>query len=534
MKFKIILPALMLGMALAANADGYKDGIEYYKAGQFENAKDILERNINDAKTDKALAYYYLGQTSLALNDNAAAKANFEKGISADAENPYNYVGLGALALLDGQEKVAEEDFKTAQKFGKKNNEITVDIARAYFNADPVKYGQQVTKYLAKAHKDSKNREASIYILEGDMHFANRDLGQAATSYEQAITFDVDNPEGYVKYANAYIGVNPQFSIQKLEELLAKQPTSALAQRELAEKYYENNQWTKASQTYGEYIKNPNHFPQDKSRYSVLLYASNDYQKSLDVANDLLKSNPNDFQALRIRMLDLYELGKYEEAAQAAEAFLNLKENKTKAKYAPLDYITYANTLEQLNKPEDALIQYQKAVDLDPTRADNLKMLSDAYSKAGNFQLAADVIEKYLQALERPSLTDLLQASGRFLNAANRATDEAVSIADAEKGLDAINQVIERAAEPDASFYQRQGRLNYAKGGKKINKDVHDSYMKVVEILDADPANADAANPNNQRALYNEAYLFIGNYYQEIGDKAKQEEMYKLSDSYKK
>ena len=43
-----------------------------------------------------------------------------------------------------------------------------------------------------------------IYVLEGDMLIDQQNYGDAAGRYESAITFDANNPEGYVKYANAY------------------------------------------------------------------------------------------------------------------------------------------------------------------------------------------------------------------------------------------------------------------------------------------------------------------------------------------
>lgn len=536
MNIKRILPALFLTAAVCAFADGYKDGIEYYKAGQYDNAREILERNLNSAATDKALAYYYLGQAALAQNDKATAMKNFEAGKAANPSCPYNYVGIGAIELLNGNEKAAESNFKQAQGLDKKNYEITVDVARAYYNADPVKYAAIVQKQLEKAHKDSKHKEPAIYMLEGDMLFDQKDLGAAAGKYEQAITFDQTNPEGYVKYANAYIGVNPQFSVAKLEELLSKQPTSALAQRELAEKYYETNQWTKAADQYGKYMQNPNHFPADKARYSVLLYANKDYEKSLAVANELLAQNPDNFQMLRIRMLDLAELGRNEEAAQAAKTFLSLPANKRSDKevFNPIDYTTYATVLENLGQDSLAIMQYEAAVQLDPTRADNHKLLSMAYNKAGQYQNAAMAFNDYIANSANPSLTDYLQASGRWLNAANRAPSDEMREGDAVKGLECINTVIEKASVVEPDYYQRQGRLNFAKGHNKSTEDVYNSYSKVIELLEADPANADPANPNNKLNLYKEAYLFMGNYYQELGDTDNQNAMYHLSDRYDK
>lgn len=554
MRLKNLLPAFMLAVGFTAAADGYTDGIEYYKAGQYDNARTILESTLNAPATNKALALYYLGQTALAQDDQAAALKYFEQGIAADATNPYNYVGVGAIELLKKQNKSAEENFKKALDFAKKdkNHEVTVDVARAYYNADPVAYAAQVEKYIQKARKDSKNQEAAIYILEGDMKFDAKDLGGAAGQYEQAITHEVDNPEGYVKYANAYMGVNPQYGVAKLEELVAKQPNSALAQRELAEKYFQTNQWTKASEQYGKYIQNPNHFPEDKARYSVLLYSSDDFGKSLQMAQEVLATDPTNFQALRMNFLDLAALDRNEEALAAAKKFFSTKLGKNQ-QFTSNDFITYATAYEKLGQDSLAILQYEKAVDVDPTKAANHKTLSAAYTKNGKFQLAAEAFDNYVKNSSSPSLTDYLQASGRWLNAANRATDEEIRELDAIKGLEAINMVIEKASTIEPEYYQRQGRLNYAKGHNHSTEDVLNSYAEVVALLDADPENANPANPKNKLGLYQESYLFMGNYYQEQEDQLRAEEgnkkeiadqvkdlmekknaMYKKSDDYKK
>ena len=95
MKIKLFLSLLLAGSLFAsAQSQGYKDGIEYYKAGQYDNAKVILTKTIGDASTDKALANYYLGQTNLAQGDKAAAKQCFDAGVAANPDCAYNYVGI--------------------------------------------------------------------------------------------------------------------------------------------------------------------------------------------------------------------------------------------------------------------------------------------------------------------------------------------------------------------------------------------------------------------------------------------------------
>ena len=98
-------------------------------------------------------------------------------------------------------------------------------VARAYFNVDPVTYAKEIDKQIAQAMKVSKNKEPQVYLLKGDM-IKKSDIGQAAGFYEQAIIFDEEsgsiNPQAYVKYANLYNKVNPQFAIDKLVELNEK------------------------------------------------------------------------------------------------------------------------------------------------------------------------------------------------------------------------------------------------------------------------------------------------------------------------
>lgn len=529
MKIKVFFTMLLACTLMAtAQSQGYKDGIEYYKAGQYENAKTILTRTINDAGTDKALAQYYLGQTNLALGDKAAAKQCFEAGIAADPANPYNYVGQGALELLNGNASAAEDLFKNAQKLGKKNYEILVNIARAYYNADPVAYAKEIDKYLAKAHKDSKHEEPSIYILEGDMLFDKGEFGAAAGKYEMAIRYDNANPEGYVKYANSYFRVNPQFALQKLEEFLRIAPESALAQRELAEKYYEANYWNKAAEQYGRYIQNPNHFPEDKARYAVLLYYGKDYTASLNTANEVLSVNPQNFLMQRLRFINEATLEQYDNAIRDAEFFFNSNPN---GYFTSNDYIIYAGCFSALGNDSIAIEKFELAATKFPEDPTIFSNLSDLYNKGKEFTKAAEAFEKYINNTESPELGDYMTGSGRWLNvAATAGDDEALRHTAAEKGLNYINEVIARAL-PNPFVIQRKARLIIAGNGSKPSAESTAVYNEMIAMLDQDPANADPANPDNKLALYREAYMFAISFYTNI--EPNEELAAKYNDLYK-
>lgn len=522
MKIKVFLTFLLACAFMAsAQSQGYKDGVEYYKAGQYENAKTILTRTLNHETTDKAMANYYLGQTYLALGDKGQAMKHFNAGMAADADCPYNYVGLGALDLLNGNLDAAKDHFKAAEKLGKKNYEILVAIARAYYNADPVKYGKEIEKYLAKAHKDSKHQEPSIYILEGDMLFDQGDFGGAAGKYEMAIGYDHSNPEGYVKYANSYFKVNPAFAIAKLEEFLALAPQSALAQRELAEKYYEANHWNKAAELYGRYIQNPNHFPEDKARYSVLLYYGNDYPASLRVANEVLAQDPGNFLMQRLRFLNEVAMKDYQNGADHAASFFK---NNPNGYFTSLDYTTYADALSELKQDSLAQVQYEIAVEKFPENPTVLQGLSNIYNKNKNYIGAAEMYDRYLATQDKPDLNDLLTGSGRWLNvAANAGDDDALMTKASNKGLEYVDAVM-AVAQPNPYVYQRKARLQIAGNHKAPNAESIATYGQMLDLLNQNPENMNPQNPNNTLDLYREAYLFGLSFYKTEGNEEKARE----------
>ncbi len=517
MKVKFFLSLLAAGtIAAGAQTQGYMDGIEYYNAGQYDNARTILERTLTDANTDKSLANYYLGQVALQNGDKAAARSYFDAGLAANPESGLNHVGLGALALANGDANAAKEEFKEAQKLEKKNALVSVSIARAYYNADPVRYAAEIEKAMTKARKDSKNQAPSIYVFEGDQLMDQQNYGDAAARYENAITFDPNNPEGYVKFANAYFNVNKDFGINKLKEYLDAHPQSAMVQRELAEKYFLADRWKAASELYGHYITNPNHFPEDKARYSVLLYWGEDYPQSLSIAQEILASDPGNFLMQRLQFLDQAAMGDYQAAVDNARAFFD---NNAGANFTIKDYTTYGDALAELGQDSLAVVQYETAARAYPENPDLLKNLSTIYSRNHQYAESADAYGAYLATQENPSLTDLFGMSGRYLNAAVYAPthDQARELAD--KGAAYVNTVLERTSEISPVMYQRLARLYVAGNDKKPDAQAIEAYDKMIALLDQDPANMDPANPNNGLNLYKEAYAFEQAYASANGDR---------------
>lgn len=519
MKAKLLI-ALLAGSVMGMSAQqGYKDGIEYYRADQPQEAQIILSKTIGDPGTDQATAYYYLGQIDLAAGKKADAKAKFDKGIAANPDNGYNYVGLGALALADGNLSQAKDFFKDAKGKAKKDPDLLTEIARAYFVADPVKYQADIDKALADAKKAKKNAPAP-FILEGD-RLAKTNVGDAVGFYEMAAQFDEANehPEAYVKYARTYFQVNPKFAIEKLGMLLEKQPGSALAQRELAEKYYDNNQLTLAAEQYEKYIQNPNSFKQDKQRLVGLLFFAKRYADSYDLANEILTEDPDNFYMQRMLFYNKKALDEKELAKAAADKlFAN-----PKAQLNAQDYSQYGELLQDMGQDTIAVTYFEKAVAAAPEKTNLVKDLSGAYANAKMHDKAAEAMQKYVDTMgDDVDPNDVFALARRYQNLAitNMEGDSiafANAVANAKK---TIEQVIARVPDNPLVLNTRSDIFRVANKGQ-VDQNVVDADIATLAVLDADPANLE-----KRKNIYRGIYARLGAYYQSQKDIDKAREYY--------
>ena len=530
MKLKFVLALALFGSSVFASyADGYKDGVEYFQAGQEENAEIVLLQTLDEAATDKAEAYYYLGWIELNKGNLDKASEYFELGVKANPEYAYNYVGKGAVALKKGNVDAAKDFFKEAEKINKKDAKIRVDIARAYYNADKVKYNKQWNDALKDAKKKDK-KESAIYIFEGDVFADEQKYGDSAGYYEMAITFDAERPIAYVKYANTYFRINPTVAIQKLEEIVAKNPNSALAQRELAEKYYENNQWTKAAEQYKNVIDNPNHFASDDERYVVLLYFGKNYQESLSRAQAQLQKTPTSFLMKRMVFLNQAALEQYAEAEKSAIDFFGSASADNLL--SSNDYTTYGDVLKKLGKEEEALGEYEKAVEINPDKVELLKDLSSAYStaatattdsvKAANYHLkSAELYKKFIDKGDY-STNGLFVLAGRYQNVIATALNDTLKSKAFEKANKVIDEVLERVPD-DYRIAQRKARIALTYEGNDRSKGLAVApYNQMMEILNNDTT----IDESKKKEAFMEAYMYIAAHYLAIKDSATAKSYY--------
>lgn len=410
MKLRTFFVASLAAFAMSASAQTHLEGAEYYRADQIANAKELLLRNLNNSGTDKAIANYYLGLIAIDENQLADAKKYFEAGVQANPDYGYNYIGLGGLALRNNDKKAAEENFKKGESLIKKDAAAEIAIARAYYDADPTVYAKEIEKRVAKARKINM-QAPEIYIFEGDQEKDKKNWGGAAGKYEMAKNYNANATEAYVKYANLYTQVNPQYAVTMLKELLSVNPTSALGQRELANAYYNKKDYADAAREYGVYVQNPNHFKQDEDRYALLLFSSQDFQKGYDYATQLLAENPGNFTARRFQFMNAANLPALADqlVPMAEELMAAHNANPQNNKFAPIDYVLISEELTKAKRTDEAIAVLNEAIKEMPDNANFNKQLAMTYLEANNMSGASDAYEDYLAKLESPDFNDFSQ-----------------------------------------------------------------------------------------------------------------------------
>ena len=522
MKFKALFSLCLSATFLTVSAQTHVEGVEYYKADQFGNAKELLQRNYDKPGTDKSVADYYLGLIALRDKNIAEAQKHFDKGLQTESpKQHYNLVGKAAILLKNGKTKEAEALLKEAEKKGKKDPELQIAIARAYYDADPALYAKEIGKRVEKARKINAYSPA-IFIFEGDQSADQKDFNNAGTQYEMATTYDQKASDAYVKYANLFTQVNPEYAIIMLNKLLDQNPNSALGQREIANAYYNHKDFKNAAEHYGKYVLNPNHFKQDEDRYAFLLFYGGQYKKGYDYSTELLKKDPSNFTAQRYQFMNAAQIKEMkDQLLPMAEALYKAHKSSPKNSFAPIDYTLIAEEFTAAKRPQEAIEVLEEAIKEMPENAAFNKQLAMVYVDTNDISKAADEYQKYISKLEKPGYNDFIQQAtfsyyGGIENKNNPAEADKY-FNDAIKYAKLGQQILPDNYKP----IKIMGDVAKQRASKEnVETAAADLYLQAIDLLEK------AKDPSRYKSDAKELYNYMGNYYLDKKDVAKAKEYF--------
>ena len=408
-------------------------------------------------------------------------------------------------AALDGIKSKAPnvaELAKTAYKKNKKDAAALIKVARAFYEQKDTANAILFANYANEAGKP-KYQYAPAYLLLGDIEATyGTDGGKAAGFYNQAITFDPKNPEGYKKWAMVYRKISPSQAAKKLQDMKANCPNEDV-DGFTGHMYMLVNDEKNAYESY----KKADISKLDKAylnEYVRASYFTGHFDDALKAAEAGLKLEPRNPTFNRLAMFSNYELKNYD----AAKAYIHKYFNETdSAKFSEYDHFYTALIYQALEDKENMYAQYDKALELvnDSSmikRHAILKSVSDSYLKDQQFENAIKYYQDYLAC--KPDLNSddhegLAKIYSKYADA-----DEARKAELVAKAVEAYHVMGEKfpiqkiyAAYQCATMNNKLDKT----GEKGLAKP---EYQKVVELLEG---KADRDNSENTMLKYSYHYL---------------------------
>jgi tetratricopeptide (TPR) repeat protein len=363
----LILALLILCSVAGLRAQTLDEAITATNNEQYDKADQILKDLAKKSPDSKI--YYRLGENTM-LNFfadtisnslkvvGAEAKEQFEKGISLNPNDPFNYVGLAKVASYLGDQQTASQMRLKAKSFLLPYKKVTkipnaqdyaftlAKLAESYIVFDRVDTTMALPLVREALTIDQKN--GSIFIIAGDIYLLVNNGSLAIKNYNNAQYLDLKSPIANMKIGSIYFkGRNLMAAIPYYEQAIALDKNYAPAYRELGQLYSLAGRFKDSKDYFETYLKLTNQNIPAKIRYVNALFYSKNYADVIKNVEDIFAVDKSRTYLNRIAGYSSYEQGNYAAAITYMDhLFAELPADRILKK----DYIYYARSIIKKNQ----------------------------------------------------------------------------------------------------------------------------------------------------------------------------------------
>jgi len=480
----LILALLVVCGVAGLRAQTLDEAITAMHNEQYDKADQIL--NDLAKKTPDSKIYYRLGENTM-LNFfadtisnslkvvGAEAKQQFEKGISLNPNDPFNYIGLAKVASYLGDQQTAAQMRLKAKSFLLPYKKVTkipnagdyaltlAKLAESYIVFDRVDTTMALPLIREALTIDQKN--GTIYIIAGDIYLLVNNGSLAIKNYNNAQYLDLKSPMANMKIGNIYFkGRNLMAAIPYFEQAIALEKDYAPAYRELGQLYSLAGRFKESKEYFETYLKLTNQNIPAKIRYVNALFYSKNYADVIKNVEDIFAVDKSRTYLNRIAGYSSYEQGNYAAAITYMDhLFAELPADRILKK----DYIYYARSIIKKNQ------NFPKALaELDKANAELAKVKEKNEALKGPAKDKEKVDEQPYVA-KVAELQSNIDASTKELDKAYDAYDKAISFGDEDLAL--IN-------EKANNLYQHRRFSDAASNWKRLiakGKNSDENYLQI-------------------------------------------------------
>ena len=369
-------------------------------------------------------------------------------------------------------EKQFAKDLKEYQKTFKKDPKALVALGNSLVINKKYTEANAVADAVIAKYKNY----GEAYILKGDIYAMQDNGGEAATWYGQCMTMDPKNPQGYISYARVYQKIDPNGSaeaLKKLKEIAPDYPVEA----ETGHTFYANGNYEKAYENFSK----ANHSTMEEYifyEYCFTTYVLNKKDESLALCKEGIQKYPKDTAFLILAMRSAVDTEKYEEALQYAQSIMNNSEVKKNSSI----YSYYGLALSGNKQYDQALEQFNKALETNKEDFKPYQYISETYKAMGNEDKALEYSQTYMDKNPNVAPSDFVKMAEIYnAKATKAAKGSAEKTANVEKAVNVYNSFA--AKYPQLKAYADLQAANIAFQNEMDDKAL-ENYQKVIDEVE--------------------------------------------------
>ncbi len=357
--------------------------------------------------------YFYAGENYFYKGDLDSASLMYEAGKLNNATNALNYVGVGKIALFNGDETKANEAFFKAKSISlNKNATVLYEIAEAFTKSPKSKNpGEAVILGNAAVKLEPKNPECYIALGDALLEQNPGDGTQAIKQYNKAQELNPKSVRAILRIGQLYArGKNYSQALDKYKEAAGIDSTFAPAYLEKAQIYSLAGQDNKAVENLKKYLEYNNSF-EARKRFAYSLFEAKKYQDVINEVPALVMKDGSNPYLYRVLGYSYYDAGNASDKDAYTRGLANINMFFDKAgpnfKYLASDYKYKALLLSKTGQDSVAIIEMKKAITLDPKlESELLGDLANIYLKGKKYSDAIPLFKRKIAETEKPSSND--------------------------------------------------------------------------------------------------------------------------------
>ena len=385
--------------------------------------------------------------------------------------------------------KAFEKELKEYQKTFKKDPKALVALGnvlamnKQYDQANAIADGV-IAKF--KNYGDA-------YILKGDIYAMQDNGGEAATWYGQCMEMDPKNPQGYISYSNVYRKIDPQASADALDKLRAINPDYPI-EAEAGHNFYSAGNYDKAYEYFSK-SKTDKLEEYQYYEYAFTTYIVNKKEETLSLCESGLQKFPKDagFQVLGLRAA--VDTKQFDKAIGYAEHIMS---NDSIKKNASI-YTYYGLALQGNKKYEEAIAQFNKALEMKSDDPKPLQYISNVYTELGQEDKALEYNQQYMDKNPQAAPSDFMNLANIYVAKAKKEPSKKVE--NIEKAINVYAKLAEKY--PTLKPFAKVQEGNTAFQNEMDDKAI-EAYKEVISELEAKQCDAD------ETGYLKQAYQYMG------------------------